>query len=139
MSAFIVSKSHIDAIVSLFLALEREDSREPIQLQREIGTKIGKMLWSENHKSVNARYGYRDRTPDYRFTPSPIEDLSVAKSIGAALVASLRYQSCEHDEWKHSKANQFLKDLAIRLDDVTLDGPWVTNDPNVYLQPAKSK
>ena len=99
MSAWIVSKAHIDALVTA--AFE-------YGLPPGDASATGYMLWRENHKSVNTRYNQRTRTPAYIFQRRavPLTPVEVIKSIHC-----LDYQSCEHKGWKKSEARKFLQTL----------------------------
>jgi hypothetical protein len=114
MSAFIVTKKHIDLLVTA--AMGSMGSMDP--------NAVGQMLWSENFLSVNARYAEKALPPPYRFTRflGAVDAVGVLKAI-----QSLQYQSCEHDGWKDSKAASFLDDLT-RATVCTLPGynaaPW---------------
>ena len=94
MSAWIVSKKHIDLLVAA------AKNRHPDAL--------GQMLWAENHKSVNYRYGEKRPTPPYTFTPptEPIDQILLLKQIHC-----YDYQSCEHDGWERSEAYKLCKKL----------------------------
>ena len=137
MSAWIVSKEHIDALVSAALVVAQENrssfrwadadgnhSHELTYTDTERATQVGKMLWAENLASINARYvdtidhpencpGPNDfegvSTVDkYRFTRTPrIPPVAILKAISC-----YEYQSCEHDEWKTSQALQFCESLT---------------------------
>jgi hypothetical protein len=86
MSAWIVTKTHIDALVQA-MVVERV-------IEADKATEVGKHLWSENYRSVNARYGGRARRPAYRFEgiEAPLDDAVIARNIGCYW-----YQTCEHD------------------------------------------
>lgn len=117
MSAWIVSKSHIDCIVQsliiekLIAVVEADDT--------------GQMLWRECLRSVAYRYpgdgdgerpgpnDFRDcHVDEYRFIgiEAPLDDAIVAKQI-----ACFQYQSCEHPAWKVSAAKVLTDDLAERI------------------------
>jgi hypothetical protein len=113
MSAWIVSKAHIDAIVTA--ALKDEMVRLPhdtFHPQKMSTDEMGQMLWRENYKSVNHRYNERARCPSYRFNlrACPLTSVEVFKAIHC-----LEYQSCEHPGWKRSKARSFLRELESSL------------------------
>ena len=103
MSAFIVSKKHIDIIVN---ALSGVDSPE-LHMDN-----TGQMLWEENFKSVNYRYNENSKCPKYVFKKPEKEytPVEIAKFVHCYM-----YQSCEHDEWGDSDAkataNKLLTDL----------------------------
>ena len=104
MSAWIVSKAHIDALITSALKVDRFNSL----VNYETADKIGAMLWKENHKSVNYRYNEAKEAPAYRFTrrAQPLSAVEALKAIDC-----LEYQSCEHKGWEKSEAKRFLDKL----------------------------
>lgn len=116
MSAFLVTKNHIDYIVTAAL------SARYMRVENE--TAFGQMLLTENHKSVNARYNEVNAAVPYRFTRSPgkIDPVVALKAIHC-----LQYQSCETDGWKDSEACKLLEQLEgemIRLLPGYEEAPW---------------
>lgn len=126
MSAFMVSKQHIDHMVA---AAIKQNLIEPADADE-----TGRMLWNENLKSLKARYpgdgdgerpgpvDFRDRhVTEYVFT-SPGIDLTpggVAKTVGC-----YSYQSCEHRGWEASEAFALCQKMVpekIPYDDSV---PW---------------
>lgn len=63
MSAWIVSKTHIDAMVTAMVAWEL--------IPPEDATRIGRLLWEENVKSIHARYP--DTAENDRDYPGPLD------------------------------------------------------------------
>lgn len=106
MSAWIVSKKHIDALVTA--AVEHRLVKDTPEARDAAGL----MLWRENHRSVNARYGESTRTPSYSFTRREEAPVTVVKSIGC-----YEYQTCEHDGWTRSKARRLCVELKARVAD----------------------
>lgn len=118
MSAWIVSKRHIDALAYW---LDRMGIAHDKQ-------KTGEMLWSENHKSIRARYGDYDykgnyvKRPKYRYAnPQPIPqrmyddfDPQNLDQI-QALVHCYNYQTCEHYGWDKSRAKRLMTRLETQL------------------------
>jgi len=100
MSAWIVTKEHIDLLVAAAKGEDEMDGIEPDAL--------GAMLWAENHKSVNCRYSEATEAPAYKFTPprGKIDPVVVLKQINC-----YAYQTCEHKEWEASKAYKFCENL----------------------------
>jgi hypothetical protein len=70
--------------------------------------KVGVMLWEENHKSVESRYGEVLARPPYNYRPVGFR-LTIGQVFKA--VDGYSYQSCEHDGWYKSEAYQFCKSL----------------------------
>ena len=125
MSAFIVSKAHIDAIVTFAVGAKRrvgtvkrigQDAGQGAYVSSSDYTpsQIGAALWAENHTSVDYRYTETTPVPAYVFRPKchgstcskPTRLLTPLDII--KLSQSLKYQSCEHPGWKASFVNDFL-------------------------------
>ena len=136
MSAYIVSKRHVDALVTGATISPSgfpspfewnvPDADAPWGFRRErLGTdnadEVGAMLWMENVKSVRHRYpadngnslpGPADFTPGmadaYTFEPLavPLTPEELLKAI-----QGFRYQSCEHPTWEQSEAATFIRAL----------------------------
>lgn len=116
MSAWIVSKGHIDRMVSTALAWEL--------ISVEHATAIGRTLWVENLKSVAERYpddksgersgsGETDKEiKSYEFTAEvpPLTPVEMMKAIHC-----LDYQSCEHDGWPESVACKLLTEFIAEV------------------------
>jgi hypothetical protein len=140
MSAFIVSSSTIEAIVTF--ARRHLDSIEPlpgastatlVPIDAVSTHAIGQALLDENHRSVNHRYATHDLAPRYRHLDrvSCKVDGSYWRLLMAVdmikLCHCLAYQSCEHDDWETSWVRRFLDrviDAAVRLLPDYDDTPW---------------
>jgi len=143
MSAYMVSKEHIDAIV--YAAYEGpKDNGRPSGYGRQTwyrpGFKgnngenqvdfhnldeLGKLLVKENLSSIHARYP--DTIADPKHTPGPCDQywlqpytwtrptrrLNAVEALKA--LACYEYQSCEHQEWESSAARQFCESLRHAL------------------------
>lgn len=124
MSAWIVSENHIRLLVEACYKYEvlKDDTLTPDAL--------GQLLWRENHKSVNARYGERKRTPRFQHDsqamaawpyPSPgqgcIRELARRPALLFKQAGCYHYQSCEHPTWERSAAASMITRLieAIAL------------------------
>ena len=137
MSAWTVSKAHIDLLINA--ALRRRpggadygfswwNGQERINLE-EIGhSAAGQMLWDENFTSVNSRYQEENGAPAYNFKQSfqPTDPVVVLKQISC-----FEYQSCEHDGWEKSEAKAFCD--ALRSKQINRlpgydDAPWGVDD-----------
>jgi hypothetical protein len=124
MSAFIVSKGHIDYMVT---TAELDDSLiDNLAEQGVVGPdEIGAMFLRENIASVSYRYPGEDleslpgpiqitRPEEYRFKRSPSRgpvDLIVALKAIHCYV----YQSCEHPGWDASLAKRACDKLEASL------------------------
>lgn len=142
MSAFVVEKSHLDAMIRAALVhcrpymLRWIHGEERHDLTSETATRVGQMLLDECLASVRHRYpGETDDTlpgPEpywgdpYRYPigllqrcPEPVEALK--------LLACYEYQSCEHSGWWESEARAFCeamrRQIIPRLDGYE-EAPW---------------
>lgn len=129
MSAWIVSKKHIDYMVTAMVAHGLST--------RAGADDLGRLLWKENLKSVAYRYpddGDGDRPGPNDFRDGDVdayvyEETPLLK--GGALAKTLAcyaYQSCEHPEWEDSLAASLVKQLRKQLGNVPYDDddatPW---------------
>jgi hypothetical protein len=106
-SAWIVSKDHIDAIVTADLGDPYREARDPAS--------IGRMLWAENVRSVSYRYEgrYDVDNPDvaaYEFERWGLPPVVVLKALDC-----YEYQSCETPGWKRSPSFEFCDRLRRSL------------------------
>lgn len=88
MSAWIVSKGHIDCLVQALIV-------EGIVPMSE-ATPAGQLLWEENYRSVNCRYSESEACPEYVFegVEAPLDDAIVWRQLDC-----YDYQTCEHAAW----------------------------------------
>ena len=140
MSAFIVSTSTIEAIVTF--AMHNLDSIEPlpgtstavwIPIRAENPDAIGQTLLDENFRSVNHRYRTEEVPPRYRHRNRLTGNVGGAtkRTLHAVDIIKichcLAYQSCEHDDWEASWSKSFL-DRVIDAATRALPGydavPW---------------
>jgi len=159
MSAWIVDKKHIDALVSAALVCAQHDrssfrwydadgnhSHELSYTDTERATQVGKMLWAWNLASINARYvdtiehpencpgpvGFKgiSTVDQYRFVRTPlIPPVAVLKAI-----ACYEYQSCECEEWEISEAKAFCASLRNRVISMLPgynESPWGLDSANI--------
>jgi hypothetical protein len=105
MSAWVVSKRHIDLLVT---AIVRSESVDTGGLSRD---EIGRWLWRENVRSVNYRYSERDRTPAYRYRAYELPHyLAILKQVEC-----YQYQACERPDWPQSTAYRWTTALRELL------------------------
>ena len=112
MSAWIVSKKHVDVVVSEVFrqgGYTHNGTWVPVTTLEDT-IKLGRMLWSENHKSTNYRYGEKRRTPVYMFNL-----VYSTPGVVACLTASYEYQTCEHPTYGRSKAQSVVNSIARGL------------------------
>lgn len=127
MSAFVVSKDHIDYLVQAArLAPARTCQGIVMKLDGwhvdTHGDEVGRALWQENLNSVLYRYPaereagqyFREHYgPEvmaaYRCPVFPAKRFDPVAALKA--VRCYEYQSCEHPEWNGSPAKAFCEDL----------------------------
>jgi hypothetical protein len=118
MSAWVVSKRHIDAMVTELLKDQYiHDLIDP--------DKVGALLWDENHKSVFHRYPThkgKHSPPRYAYKPNPQPPVVVLKAV-----ACYEYQTCERPDWPGSEAFRVAKQIesaAISRLPGYSEAPW---------------
>ena len=136
MSAFIVSKAHIDHLVAAGLRchLARRDTlrwwvRRPelagvtdlhdygaalAEVTRELtpatASRVGAMLWGENMRSVDARYSEANDREVYEYRHDDRRNLDPV--VVLKLIDCYEYQSCETgEEWDASEAHAYCEAL----------------------------
>jgi hypothetical protein len=112
MSAFMLSKSHIDYMVSAgkLWGVQKDPTRwKDNSVSQSVCNEIGAMLWGENERSLQARYGdepsgdasaYR-----HRFTTA-IDAVQVIKACHC-----FDYQACESEDYFDTKAAKWVAAL----------------------------
>ena len=140
MSAWVVTKRHIDSMIRAGLTPRRDalawytGQREdedyqpgepwgPTQVENavkrrreltdETADHVGAMLWNENRRSVDHRYDEATDREVYRYRHSdrlPSDPVVLLKALDC-----YEYQSCEHPEWETSEARAFCEALRSRL------------------------
>ena len=102
MSAFIVSKAHVAALVKFALQRRGELDGDPLQ--------VCGMLYAANVVSVNHRYPNHTPEEPEAFTRAELlgaPDLSPVECVKAC--QCLAYQSCEVDTWPASEACRMVE------------------------------
>lgn len=102
MSAWIVSKRHIDALVTAAIRHRILGCKNP--------SALGAMLWETNHESVSYRYDRKEIAPRYTYEDNYQRPWIVLKAI-----ACYEYQACEHPGWDDSEARKLCEQLRARL------------------------
>lgn len=146
MSAWVVSKAHIDALTTFAVMNDLLAGKSPEQ--------FGQDLWSENVRSVNYRYRHDEPEPvgNYWFEWFPVSATWLAKAC-----ACYGYQSCETLDWEQTwafGANKKMQELALaslgmdmdqfcqtedwqngpwRLDERHRQQPWFAPDVSKYI------
>jgi hypothetical protein len=130
MSAFVVGKEHINAMLLAALStrydLSWEHDGQYRKLTSDMLNEVGQMLLDENVTSVRYRYEDNEDTtianlPDktnaewlipFKYSP-PSKGPTTIEAI--KLVNCYTYQSCEHPGWKTSEARTFCRALVANL------------------------
>ena len=165
MSAFVVDKTHIDALLTAGLVWnpgssklrwmigEAEDTdyregqpwgetaiqsyeRRVRELSDESAGRVGAMLWAENRLSVNHRYAENEWEAPYIFEHLGIHIDPIAILDG---LRCYEYQSCEHPGWETSEAKAFCDSLrANAIHELPRKGErvWEITDPAVFGPPV---
>lgn len=155
MSAWVVSKAHIDALVNgalqvggthgdRYFYFYHANTRHEVKPSNV--SEIGQALVDECVRSVSDCYPNDDVSKGE--LPGPVDayynepyrfDFTRALSDGeiAHAVACYEYQSCEHNEWKASKAHAFCEAMRYRL--ITRipgynEAPWGFDEEHVRPQ-----
>jgi hypothetical protein len=116
MSAFIVNKEHIDALVNYMVThkVSYWTGSERVNVTRFNAEEVGRILLDENVRSVNHRYCDRtdadekNAASDYRFSRSS-RSFSPVQIIKA--VHCLDYQCCETDDWETTLAHKICQEI----------------------------
>lgn len=116
MSAFVVPKEHVAALIKWFMR-SREYQWEFDRGTEHWETQKAAMLYAENVRSVNHRY--QNETPEepIAFTWSEID--RAPKLLPVQVIKAcqcLEYQSCETEDWKETPSKKLLdriKNAAI--------------------------
>ena len=109
MSAWIVSEKHVLTLAYFYEKMVTGNVKDGKPVEMELLKKTARVLWSENSKSVNYRYGEKYRTRFSHAVVLPIVDLTLealVKNIGC-----WEYQTCEHDGHEKSKAWKMMTEL----------------------------
>ena len=129
MSAWIVSKKHIDVLVAGLIEAGGYRHRGTwVTVTEENASEVGQMLWRENHKSINYRYNERQRTPAYTFelpkeyaqvSPDKFQVgrlcITVEPGVLGKQVSCYNYQTCEHAAYYRSRAYRCVCSIAENL------------------------
>jgi hypothetical protein len=128
MSAWVVAKAHIDAMINTAVALYADRNHELCWMHDGVLRKltddelnrVGQMLVDENVRSVIGRYPDTLHGGDI---PGPVDPYYARpyilqeseRDVPAVellkLIDCYEHQACEHDEWKTSEACTFCDDL----------------------------
>lgn len=145
MSAFVVNKSHINAMVQAasHARLGWYHDKQFRQVNSDNIDAVGQMLLDENVKSVGYRYEDSQLTnlpgmADAEYL-IPFQSHFVYKRLKPVelikIITCYEYQSCEHPEWHTSEAKVFcesLKSDAISNLPGYDEAPWEWTDEQYY-------
>jgi hypothetical protein len=113
-SAWIVSRAHIDALVLAGVQFGLATQPTPQALAA-----VGTGLWQANHASVNHHYHQIHLAPAY---PAPTATVVLDPVTVVKLIDCYVYQSCEHPGWQTSPAAEFCRRLReILMRDLPID------------------
>jgi hypothetical protein len=128
MSAFIVNKEHINAILMASLRIRYGPltwyHEGPHTFTLDMADEIGQMLLDENIASVRYRYedspltelpGRTNAEWLFAFSYSPFAHRVPTPVEAIKLINCYTYQSCEHPQWKSSPAKSFCQALLDSL------------------------
>lgn len=146
MSAFIVGKEHINAMITAGLSVRYKPLRwfhdgKWHELTFDTADQVGQMLLDENVKSVSYLYSEDDITNlpgktdaewliPFKYHPIAGDQMPALWAI--KITGCYEYQSCEHPEWKDSEAKAFceaLKEAKLCSIDGYDDAPWEWTRP----------
>lgn len=152
MSAFVVNKSHINAIIQAGLNVrykpftwyhKQDGELKQYKLTSSTADEVGQMLIDECVHSV--RYRYEDS--ELSDLPGPINAEYLMPFVWKPFVRMptpieaikaihcLEYQSCEHPEWNTSNAHDFCQALRNTLEGQIPgwdEAPWEWEDQGYY-------
>lgn len=157
MSAYMVSKAHIDAMLTGATRYSRPYGlswyvgHERHELRYDNLDAIGQMLVDANLRSIHARYPDCRTNPDN--TPGPIArywdvpyvhetraDFSPVELLKA--IDCFEYQACEDDDWETSEAHACcaaLRHILIRVLPGYESAPWGIDEDTVPAEVAKAR
>ncbi len=134
MSAFIVNDYHINALVTYGLQAKAEywTGKERVRFSEDTAWALASKLYRANVKSVNFRYGERNRTNVFKYATVKISHLSAADIVKAC--DCLDYQSCELASWDRSEARKILQAIREEAVRVLASSPaWELKDPKAVV------
>lgn len=116
MSAFIVSRTHIDVIVSGAV-----DVLPDLPRRHGAADAVGQILWKENVRSVVTRYpqiGGSEEARSHLFAAETYRHTRYYGVTHAALAKAIHcldYQSCETDDWPSTPAYAILDEIEAAI------------------------
>lgn len=145
MSAFMLTKHHIDALLTFATTFYNGsitsywNGTERVRIDYETVDEIGAKLMAQNQRSVNYRYRKGEDAPDYTYQHyqwplTPVEALVAC--------ASYDYQSCETPDYLETEAHAIIDAIRYaaihQLPGYDEAGTWnIDNHPPHRLPAAK--
>ena len=122
MSAYVVDRNHIRFLVAAALTGGTRDAlswwSEAEAARRNLGDvdehELGRILWAENVKSVNCRYGEETPEPAYHH-PAAVGWLEFDPAQVLKSCDCYEYQACEHEAWPDSEARSIIDALRRKF------------------------
>ena len=113
MSAWIVTKKHIDVLMSyaVNVSLKFEFNETEFIVSKDNADIIGYRIWQENYRSVNARYHENNETPIYRYDYVGMDPNTILKQLHC-----YDYQACECDDYDITFARAFVRAMKDSLE-----------------------
>lgn len=141
MSAFVVSNTHINAIVNFTLVASPAFKLHGYSFQDEYREwpspeQLGQILLDENVRSVNARYGEHDEPDTFVFTRT-LKPISAVAMLSA--LDCLEYQSCESYDWVDTLAHclvEVMRSWTIHRLPGYAEAAWEIRD-GPHLKPRR--
>ena len=122
MSAYVVDRNHIRFLVAAALTGGTREAlswwSEAEAARRNLGDvdehELGRILWAENVKSVNCRYGEETPAPAYHH-PAAVGWLEFDPAQVLKSCDCYEYQACEHEAWPDSEARAIIDALRRKF------------------------
>jgi len=116
MSAFVVDKKHIDALLTYAIRPQYQSPSNYYWMNQRVGfwdniDRIGSVLLFENYHSVNYRYNEHEEPQEYKWErySLPLTPVQIIKACDC-----LNYQSCESPDWDTTEAYEILQTIRER-------------------------
>jgi hypothetical protein len=140
MSAFLVSKTHIDLLVHAGLTYPRSGNLRWADPDYSLGQGLteqtaditGQMLWDANRRSVNHRYRETEVAPRYTYEPLADRGFIIEAACVFKALSCYDYQACEVPDWERTQAFNFcaaLRELAAIWVPRYESMPWGIDKP----------
>lgn len=108
MSAWIVSEKHVLTLAYFYEKMVKDSLKDGTPANMDNIKNTARVLWAENTKSVNCRYGEHFKM---RFTNSELPDFKISMEALSKQIWCWEYQTCEHVGHEKSKAWKMMLEL----------------------------